>query len=116
MASISSVALGRTVGSATPAACMSSMKAWVKRSATSAAVEPSCSALVMILSSTSVTFCTNVTSKPFHSRYRRIVSNEMNVRALPMWMRLYTVGPQTYMPTLPSSIGSNGRLVRDLVS
>ena len=48
----------------TPAARMSSMKAWVYSWATSAALRPSSLAFLMILSSTSVTFWTKVTSKP----------------------------------------------------
>ena len=68
MAGISSVAFGRTSGSSTPAARMSSMNASVYSAATSAASRPSSAAFAMILSSTSVTFCTNVTSKPRHMR------------------------------------------------
>jgi hypothetical protein len=30
--------------------------------------------------------------------------------ALPTWIRPYTVGPQTYIPTLPGSRGSIGRI------
>ncbi len=48
----------------------------------------------MILSSMSVKFCTKVTFIPRYSRYRRSVSNTQMGRALPMWMKLYTVGPQ----------------------
>ena len=68
IAGISSVAFGRMSGSSTPAARMSSMNASVYSAATSAALRPSSSDLPMILSSTSVTFCTNVTSKPRHIR------------------------------------------------
>ena len=64
MVSISSVAFGRMSGSCTPAARMSSMNKRVYSSATSAALRPSSPARLMILSSTSVTFCTYVTSKP----------------------------------------------------
>ena len=38
---------------------------------------------------------------------RRITSKLMNVRALPMWMLSYTVGPHTYMRTFPASMGWN---------
>ena len=55
---ISSVAFGRMSGSSTPAACMSSMNAWVYSRATSAAGRPSSFAFAMILSSTSVKFHT----------------------------------------------------------
>ena len=65
---ISSVAFGRTSGSSTFARRMSSMNASVYSAATSAAGRPSSSDLPMILSSTSVTFCTNFTSKPRHMR------------------------------------------------
>ena len=44
------------------------------------------------------------------------MSKEMNVRALPMWMRLYTVGPQTYMETFPGSTGSKSTFWRRRVS
>ena len=64
MVPISSVAFGRMSGSCTSAACMSSMNRRVYSSATSAAVRASSAARRMILSSTSVTFCTKVTSKP----------------------------------------------------
>ena len=64
MVSISSVAFGRMSGSCTPAARISSMNRRVYSSATSAAVRSSSPARLMILSSTSVTFCTKVTSKP----------------------------------------------------
>ena len=68
MAGISSVAFGRTSGSITPTARMSAMNASVYSAATSAAERPSSFARLMILSSTSVTFCTNVTSNPRHRR------------------------------------------------
>ena len=44
-----------------------------------------------------------------------MTSKLMNVRALPMWMRLYTVGPHTYMPTCPRSIASKSAFARSLV-
>ena len=34
------------------------------------------------------------TCQPLHSRYRRSTSKTHRGRALPMWMKLYTVGPQ----------------------
>ena len=45
-----------------------------------------------------------------------MTSKLMNVRALPIWMRLYTVGPHTYMPTLPRSSVSRFCLLRVFVS
>ena len=45
-------------------------------------------ARLMILSSTSVKFCTKFTSKPLYSKYLRTTSNMMVGRALPTWMKL----------------------------
>ena len=44
------------------------------------------------------------------------MSKEMKVRALPMWMRLYTVGPHTYMATFPGFTGSKSTFWRRRVS
>ncbi len=62
MGPISFVARGRTSGSSTFARCMTSMNFFENSSATSAAVRPCSFARLMILSSTSVRFCANVTS------------------------------------------------------
>jgi hypothetical protein len=52
----------------------------------------------MILSSMSVMLRTYLTSKPVARSQRTTMSNVVKVRALPMWMKSYTVGPQTYIP------------------
>ena len=39
-----------------------------------------------------------------------MISNEVNVRQLPMCTSLYSVGPQTYIPTCDSWIGLNNSL------
>jgi len=88
MASIVSVALGCAVGLSTPSASMTSWNAFVYSAATSAAVRPSSLARAMILSSTSVMFCTNLTLNPLNIRYRLMTSKVRKVRALPMWMWL----------------------------
>ncbi len=44
------------------------------------------------------------------------MSKEMKVRALPMWMRLYTVGPHTYMATFPGFTDSKSTFWRRRVS
>ena len=39
----------------------------------------------------------------------------MKGRALPIWKKLYTVGPQAYMETWPSFSGTNSSFLRVMV-
>src|SRR5260370_37225435 len=53
-----------------------------------------------------VTFSTSVTRYPRSPSHRRSHIDRPKGRALPMWMRWYTVGPQKYIPIGP---GGGGR-------
>src|SRR5690606_12211476 len=54
----------------------------------------------------SVIFRTYLTLYPKCFKYLKIMSKDMKVRQLPKCTLLYTVGPQTYLPTCPSLKGS----------
>src|SRR5688500_11754872 len=77
---------------------------------------PSAADTLMILSSMSVTLRTNVTSLPNAISQRRSTSNETPERMWPTCGAAWTVGPQTYIPTVPSTSGVNGRTWRARVS
>ena len=80
------VTLGCTVAGVTFSCFTSSKYAAMYFSPTSRAEIPSSLARFMILSSTSVKFCTNFTFWPLYSRYLRMVSKTTMGLALPMCM------------------------------
>ena len=55
----------------------------------------------------SVMFSTSLTSYPRSASHCRIHIETTNGRAFPMWIRWYTVGPQTYMRIGPGGAGSS---------
>ena len=81
-----SVALGWMVASRTPRPWASLKYSSMYFSEMAWDVVPSSLARLMILSSTSVKFCTKVTWYPRYSRYRRSTSKRIMGRALPTWM------------------------------
>ena len=104
-----SVARGAMSGGITFRPAASFLYSDIYFSASSFTVIPISFARFIILSSTSLKFCTNFTLYPRHTRYRRSTSNTQSGRALPMCIRLYTVGPQAYIFTV-SPIGINSSL------
>ena len=113
--SILSVTLGWTLALFIPRPSASTKYSFMYLLATSSGVIFSSWPLFIILSSTSVKFCTNVTSYPLYSKYLLNVSNIIKGLAFPICIKFYTVGPHTYIFTLPSSIGLNSSFLRDNV-
>ncbi len=108
---IDSTAPTYAAGGTTRSAVMSCRNSSVSRSASATQSTPTLVARSSSGSSTSVMFCTYLTSRPALRQARTSRSQATYVAAWPMWVASYGVIPQAYSRAGPSGITATSELL-----